>query len=255
MKTTIPVLLSLFFPLFPVHEALAQVFMDRAPLQLEYRIYFNQGKVPIGSAEVSFEPKMTDKGKRLEVRTREVYTLPGSTPFHIEENVVLICDGKGVESFDATVVGGDSQRRHEAARIGVDYSVTSRLGDRTVEKSITAGVQNTIQGLYCGAYFAKDLRNGPIFEDFPLLFPGVADHRAGQLVREGKFPFATANSIGVPSYHFWVKRLDMKTDKFWLSDDRDQILLRKEQVMDRGTLVYEVAKKNGEVYPPTAAAK
>jgi len=251
-QTTTFVLVLLILPLVTAFGARAQVFLERSPVHLEYAIFLDQGPDPIGSAVVSFEPKTTPQGKRLEVRVLEKYTLPASSPMHVEDSVVLICDGKGVESFDATVKVGDNQRRHEAVRKGVDYVVKSTLGTKTTEKTITAGVQCTMQGLYCGGFFPKNLRAGALFENFPLLLPSMADHRAGQLVREGAFPIGIRNSEGIPAFVLWLKRLDKNTDKFWLSDDRDQILLRKEQVTDRGTLVYEIVKKNGEPYPPPA---
>jgi hypothetical protein len=250
--TTTTVLFVLILPLVLAFDAPAQVLLDRSPVLLEYAIFLDQGADPIGTAVVSFEPKTTPQGKRLEVRAVEKYTLPASSPIQIEDDVLLICDGKGVESFDAKVKVGDTARRHEAVRKGVDYVVKSTMGTKTTEKTITAGVQVTMQGLYCGGFFPKNLRAGALFENFPLLLPSMADHRAGQLVREGAFPVAIRNSDGIPAFVLWLKRLDKNTDKFWLSDDRDQILLRKEQVTDRGTLVYEIVKKNGEPYPPPA---
>lgn len=252
-QATTLVLINLILPFFMVFSAHAQVFIDRPPVHLEYAIFMDQGPEAIGSVVVSFEPKQTPQGKRLEVRSLEKYTLPSSSPIPVEENVLLICDSKGVESFDATIKIGDTERHHEAVRKGVDYAVKSTLGSKTLEKTITAGVQNTMQGLFCGGYFPKNLRTGQLFENFPLLLPSMADHRAGQLVREGAFPIAIRNSDGIPAFVLWLKRLDNKADKFWLTDDRDQILLRKELVTDRGTLVYEITKKNGEPYPPPAS--
>jgi hypothetical protein len=252
-QATTLVLIPFILPFFTAFGVQAQVFMDRRPVHLEYAIFLDENPEPIGSATISFEPKTTAEGKRLEVRSLEKYTLPGSSPIPIEENVVLICDTKGVESFDATVKMGDTERHHSAVRKGVDYAVKSNLGSKTLEKTITAGVQNTMQGLYCGGYFPKNLRAGQLFENFPLLLPGMADHRAGQLVREGAFPISIRNSDGIPAFVFWLKRLDNKADKFWLTDDGDQILLRKEQITDRGTLVYEITKKDGQPYPPAAS--
>jgi hypothetical protein len=251
-QATTNALLSLILLFFSNFDAQAQVFMDRQPLTLEYAIFLDQGPQPIGSAVVTFEPKTTPQGKRLEVRSLEKYTLPSSSPIAVEDDVLLICDTKGVESFDARVKVGDTERHHSAVRTGVDYAVKSNLGSKTLEKTITAGVQTTIQGLFCGGYFQKNLRTGELFEDFPLLLPSMADHRAGQLVREGAFPISIRNSDGIPAFVLWLKRLDKKADKFWLTDDRDQILLRKELVTDRGTLTYEIVKKNGDPYPPAA---
>ncbi len=67
-------------------------------------------------------------------------------------------------------------------------------------------------------------------------------------MREGAFPVMFGDTE-VPAYVIWVKHLDKKKDKYWISDDDDQILLRKEQAMDRGVLVYEIVSVNGAPYP------
>src|SRR5687767_9644232 len=99
-QATTLVLISSILPFFTVFCAQAQVFIERDPVQLEYAIFLDQRPGPIGSAVVSFGPKTTPQGKRLEVRSLEKYTLPASTPLAIEENVLLVCDSKGVESFE-----------------------------------------------------------------------------------------------------------------------------------------------------------
>lgn len=236
-------------------DSAAQVFVDLPALTLSYRILFNKDSTEIGTAEVSFTPVGTGKEGRLNVVSHERYALPGgsgSSAVTIDETVKLHCDKKGVESFEVDLKTGDTSRHHEAVRKGIDYVVTSMFGTKSSEKTITAGVQHTITGMYSANFFGRKLRDGPMFEDFPLLFPNVADHRPGQLVREGAFPMGFPNGEVVLAYSLWVKRLDKKTDRFWFSDDANQVLLRKELATDRGTLVYEIVSMNGEPYPPKA---
>jgi hypothetical protein len=188
------------------------------------------------------------------VRSHEAYSLPGALAtgpeVEVEETVELVCDKKGVESFDARVKAGGTERHHEAVRKGIDYQVTSTLGTTSTKKTITAGVQTTNIGLYCGAFLKKQIPEQAMFENYPMLLPAAADHRAGQMVREGSYPVTFGGTESVPAFIVWVKRLDKKTDKFWFSDDADQILIRKEQGIDRGTLVYEIVSFNGAPYPP-----
>lgn len=235
----------------------AQVLVERAPVKLSYRIFLDKGTTPIGRADVSFELTGEGETRRLQVVSHEVFELPGATakssPLPIDEKITMICDRKGVEQFDAVTKTGDTERSHRAVRKGIDFVITSQLGKKTVEKTITAGVQTTIQGLYCTAFLGRSLHSGQMFEDFPLLYPNVADHRAGQLVREGSFPVSFPGGESVQAFCFWVKRLDKKTDKFWVSEDGDQVLLRKEMWIDRGMLAYEIETMNGTPYPPKSA--
>ncbi len=233
--------------------AAAQVLVERPAVRLTYRILFEKDPEPVGAAEVSFTPRGKGKERRLDVVCHEKYALPGvpgARSVVIDETVQLVCDAKGVESWESVVKTADSERRHVAVRKGIDFAVDSMLGTTASSKTITAGVQSTITGMYSGAFFGRKLRDGPMFEDFPLLFPNVADHRAGQLVREGGFPISAGTGEPVLSFVLWVKRLDKKTDRFWFSDDADQVLLRKEMATDRGTLVYEIETMNGAPYPP-----
>jgi hypothetical protein len=240
-------LLALALPGALVPGAEAQLLKELDAVRLEYRILLEDHSEPIGTAELSFEPIDTQRGRRLSVLSEIEYTIPYDTPFHYREEAKLICDEEGAVTFETLAEAAGLTRKNTALRVGDDYHVTTVFDGKTSQKTITSGVQRTNLGMFCGGFLAEeDIATAPIMADFPLLFPVGADHQARQKFREGKFKTPIAGGGEVSVIVSTLKRPDQKRDRYFHMDDPHLILLRLEESTSYGLMTYELTKIDGE---------
>jgi hypothetical protein len=225
----------------------AQILRELPGVTLEYVILDRATSEPIGKASVSFEPVDTKRGPRLEVRARTEYTVThgrGDDPFPYDEEVSLICDTTGVTRFDATVHALGKEQIHTAVRIGEDYHVSTTFDGERNSRTITAGVQRTNLGVFCGGYLETPLDQGPLLADWPLLFPAAADHGGRQKFRESTGPIDVGGRE-VRAITTRIKRGDESSYRIWNSANELQILLRMEDNVPQADLLYILANVNG----------
>ncbi|MCA9751687.1 MAG: hypothetical protein KC591_05810 [Gemmatimonadetes bacterium] len=228
--------------------ASAQVMRELGPVALEYSIFFqDQSKAPVGGAEISFEPIETKRGRRLQVKSHIEYTLTEhrEEPFHYGEEATLVCDEKGVTSFETTAQAIGKERVNSALRSGDEFHVTTTFEGERHTRSIPAGVSTTNFGLFCGGYLDVPLNEGPMFEDYPILYPVGGEHQARQRYREAILPIGLAADHTVPALVTRLRRKNDANDRLWNSANELEILLRMEESSNLGTFIYILNTVNG----------
>jgi hypothetical protein len=225
--------------------ASAQILRELDPIQLEYEIYLDDGAEPIGHASANFDPTDTPRGRRLEVESRIEYTVQRATPYVYSLEVSLTCDGAGVTRFVATETSGEHVKKHTGLRVGIDYQVSSDVDGQRTQKTITAGVQRTDVGLFCAGFLEHPLNSGEFFEDFPLLFPAMANHEGRQKFNEGII-MATVDGTNVPAIRTQIRHPSKTSDFYWHSADEHEMLLHLAAHTSFGTMRYELVSVNGE---------
>jgi hypothetical protein len=227
------------------HPVEAQVYADLEPVTLEYRITLEDESVPIGSAEISFEPIETKRGPRLQVESMIEYTLNFDTPFSYREEATLICDDRGPVTFETTAQAGGLERKNSALRMGDDYHVTTDFNGQKHQKTITANVRRTNLGLFCAGYLEEPLDQGKIIEDYPLLYPVGGDHQARQRYQEATVKIPLTADRGATVFISTMRKVDKKKDRYWHVKNKYQILIRMEESTNYGVMTYELTAVNG----------
>jgi hypothetical protein len=227
-------------------EAGAQVLRELPAVELVYAIRPADGEEPVGSAELSFRPTDTSRGRRLRVEAHIQYVLTEGreTPFEYSEQATLTCDGEGVTKFETVARALGKERQNTGVRIGDDFMVTTRFEDEQTQKTITAGVRRTNFGLFCAGYLAEPLGEQPVLTDFPLLFPVAGDHGGRQKFQLAIEPVRIGER-SVSCIHSRINRPNRTRDHLWNSSNALQILVRMEESTNQGKLVYELTQVNG----------
>jgi hypothetical protein len=224
----------------------AQVYKDLAPVDLVYRIELDGKR--IGDMEISFHPKKTERGPRLEIDMRREYELDLTNEFPYEAEAHLVCDEEGLRSFTAESTAGELHVKHTGVLAGPDYRITSELQGRVEKKTITSGVRRTNLGMFCAGFLAEPLDEGPVIQDWPWLTPVVADHQPRQLVRESRVLREYPGVEGkVPVMMSSLRRLDKNIDKMIHTAEGHQILLELHEQIPYGTLSHILETVNGVV--------
>lgn len=228
-------------------ECRAQVLRDLAPVELEYSLLHGEPLKKVGSATISFRPTDTPRGRRLEVRARIEYTIQRKTAFVYAEEATLLCDGEGVARFDTSARAIGQERTNTGVRMGKDYQVTTTFQGKKQTKTITAGVQQSNFGLFASGFLGKRLEDGEMIEDFPLLYPVLADHMPRQRFREGVLPFTFGNDTQIPCLITRIDKPNSKdSDRLWNATKGQGVLLRMEEQTTLGKIVYELVGVNGK---------
>jgi hypothetical protein len=226
--------------------ASAQVLKDLKPIRLEYVLFLGDQGIPAGEAWVSFEPTDTERGRRLQVKAEVSYRVGTEDPVEFRQEVLLVCDRKGVEKFDGMTSYGEQHQSFQAVRRGIDYHVTSTINGKTFEKTETAGVQRTNIGLFCGGFLAEPLSEGEMLQDFPLLFPASGKHVPRQKYRVGTYPIPLPSGESLPVIETHLARLDKSRDTLWHHADEYEALVRMVEQGPAGPVVYDLVRVNGE---------
>lgn len=233
--------------------ARAQVLKDLAPVELHYVILHGEPFAPVGTADVSFRPVDTPRGRRLEVKSATSYVIPREpTPFAYEETASLLCDATGVLKFDTEARAEGDERKNTALRAGRDFQVTTTFQDKKRTYTITSDVRRTNFGMFCAGFLAESLADGDFFSDFPLLYPVGGDHKARQRFREAILPFQATPARTIPTIITRLEKQDKASDRYWNAANAHQILLRMEETTSFGLMIYRLETVNGE---PVDASK
>lgn len=246
MRTLLPVLLAV--PLLAAAgPASGQVLRDLPGVDLHYAILLGEAATPVGTADLSFQPVDTPRGRRLEVKARIAYTIPREpAPFAYEEESTLLCDATGLLKFDTEARAEGDERRNTALRAGKDFQVTTTFQGKRRTYSITSDVRRTNFGMFCAGFLEEPLAGGDFFSDFPLLYPVGGDHKARQRFREAILPFQAAPHRAVSTIITRLEKQDKSSDRYWNADDAHEILLRMEETTSFGLMIYVLETVNGE---------
>jgi len=229
----------------PAAAASAQILRELDPIHLGYDVYFEDATEPVGHVTASFVPQDTERGRRLVVEWKAEYTVPRATPFHYAADVTLTCDEKGVQRFVATETAGDNVKTFTGVRIGIDYQVVSDVNGVRSQKTITAGVQRTDVGLFCAGFLERPIRDSEFFEDYPMLFPVMANHEGRHRFYEGTI-VTQWNGEPVSVFRTHLRHPSKTSDFYWHSTDEHEKLLYLTAQTGLGELRFELVSVNGE---------
>ncbi|MAF27557.1 MAG: hypothetical protein QF819_07595 [Gemmatimonadota bacterium] len=225
-----------------------QILMDRDPVRLEYVIRAGESTVDsVGTFAVSFEPTDTPSGRRLLVHavTQFGIELLGAQEHH--SKIDLVCDKTGLESFAVSASSGERTVEHTANRKEETIVVRSLVDGKKASATIPSSVLRTDLGLYCGAFLAESLADGPMMRDFPLLVPASGGHAPRQKFREGILRILHRGQP-VRTMVSRIVQSEGPPDRYWHTLDEWQLCLRRETVIGGTPFVFELAKVNGEPY-------
>lgn len=233
--------------LFLPGNARAQVLKDLSPVELHYVILNGEPAAPVGTADLSFRPVETPRGRRLEVKAAISYVIPREpAPFAYSEESTLVCDARGVVKFDTAAHAEGDERKNTALRAGRDFQVTTTFQGKKRTYTITADVSRTNFGMFCAGFLAEPLAEGDFFSDFPLLYPVGGDHKARQRFREAILPFQATAARTIPTIITRLEKQDKTSDRFWNAAHAHEILLRMEETTSFGLMIYRLETVNGE---------
>ncbi|NNE44691.1 MAG: hypothetical protein HKN12_10810 [Gemmatimonadetes bacterium] len=235
----------------------AQVLRELDPIDLDYVVGIKGEADPAGTYATRFEVVDTPRGRRLQVTATLHYVFGQDADDFVEfhRETTVWCDEEGIERFEATTRQGDREESVSAFRRGIDYHLTVRRGDESKQRTETAGVRRSPLGFFAAAFQETPMTEGDLIVDFPTLVPAAGRHTAHQRYLSGKAPAQTASGETVRVAMSNLLHVSTARDYLWHRVDHPyQPLLRMEEQVFHGVLVYQIARVNGEPVDWASAA-
>jgi hypothetical protein len=176
------------------------------------------------------------------------YTLPLTTPWRWHELVEVVCDERGVETFEATTTAGELVKKHLGLRQADRYTVTTTVeGGDTTQGEFPDDVRRSNLGMFCGAYLVEPLDRDELLREFPMLWPAHGMRYPRQKFRESTMWFRISDDRQVRTIISTLRK-DNKipiVDRYYHVANDLMILVRMESDTEVGLLTWELTAVNG----------